>query len=264
MLALPSLLWSEIRRLLAYRWSYRFDTLGEMALWLVAFPAMMAIFAGVSDRFDTRQQLASLIGFLVWDLCMSVLSGTTREIAHEAEEGTLESLFLSPLPPIQVIFLRVLAAFLVQGMHTLVLGMSLVYILNLPILWSNLAPALLLFTVAGVFGLSLALGGLAIVYKQIANVIGAVTLLMVLATGALIPLDRLGALFRLLRLLVPTTWGIHALRAALLEGVTWQVLWQNGTWVGLGTQALLLLGLGAAIFHWGYQRARSLGILGSY
>ena len=261
---LSHLFWVECRRHWLHVWSYRLDFLGELVLWLVAFPLMMVIFAGVAGGYGQVAQWASLIGFLVWDLNMGVLAAITREVAQQAREGTLEPLFLSPLPPLLLFSLRLLAAFVIQGIRTLLLGLLLVLILQLPLTLSAPALPVLLLTLFGTYGVGLLLGGIALVYKEIASVIGIITLLAVLATGALVPLDGLGPSFILLKVFVPTTWGIDALRNVLIGGASWSALWQDGTWLGLATQAVVFPLLGAILFQRGVTKAQQQGALGTY
>jgi ABC-2 type transport system permease protein len=258
-------LWGvECRRHWQQVWSYRLDFLGGMALWLVTFPLMMIIFAGVAGGYPQTAQWASLIGFLVWDLNMGVLAAVTREVAQEAREGTLEPLFLSPVPPLLLFSLRLLAAFVIQAVRTLLLGLLLMVILQLPLTMSGPAFPVLLLTLVGTYGIGLLLGGIALVYKQIASLIGVITLLAVLATGALVPLDGLGTPFLLLKFFVPTAWGIDALRVVLIGGASWWALWQDGTWLGLTIQAIVFTLLGATVFQRGVEQARVQGTLGAY
>jgi len=245
-------------------WAYRYDTLGEMALWLVAFPVMMAIFNDVSDDYGPEKRLASLIGFLVWDLCMGVLTEMTQEISRESREGTLESVLLSPWAPRTVFSLRYGSSFVVQGLRTLTLAIILLAVLRLPMSFGNPTPILLLLTVLGVAGVGLALSGLTIVYKNLESIVGIIALLAVLFTGALVPLNNLGAVYEILKILVPTTWGIDAMRETIINGASLSSLLNDGTIAGLSLQAAVFLALGFIVFNWGFHRAQAQGSLGSY
>lgn len=255
---------AELRRYLKRLWSYRFDTLSELVLWLVAFPLLMVIFASVAPTFNEEAELASLIGFLVWNLCLGVLSATTEEVATEAGEGTLEAVVLSPVPPVVLFMLRLAAAFTVQGIQTLVLGVLLALLLQVPVVVASPVPVLLGLTVLGTLGASLALGGIALVHKQVASIVSVISLLALLTTGALVPLNELERLFLFLKWFVPTAWGIDALRAVTLRGATWATLWADWTWIGLTLQSLILVGMGIVVFHWGFRRAQHRGTLGTY
>jgi ABC-2 type transport system permease protein len=233
-------------------------------LWLVAFPFMMLTFDSVAGGYAPDQRLASLIGFLVWELCSGVLVATTDSVTEEAQQGTLESVMLTPVAPLVTFSLRITAVFTRQAVETAILGLALVLILNLPFTWSGPALLVMGMTIVSVAGVGLALGGLAMIYKSIDSVVGVVTLLAVLFTGVLVPLNDLGIVFELLKYLVPMTWGIDALRAALVSGVGWPALWFDGTLWGLSMQAFVFLALGAAVFLWSVRRAQMQGSLGTY
>ncbi|MEW5985021.1 MAG: ABC transporter permease [Chloroflexota bacterium] len=255
---------TEMRRDLRMWWSYRLDTLGWIALWAIGFPLTMLIFDSVTGGYGPEHQLASWIGFLVWDLCMGALATATQEVAREAREGTLESVILSPFSPVLMFWLRIVALFVRQALQTLLLGIILALVLRLPVRIASPVPMLLALTVLSISGLSLALGGLTLVYKHIDSLVGIITLLSVLFTGALVPLNSLGPVFQLLKYLLPTTWGIDALRGNILHGSTWSSLAADGTLLGLGVQAAVFLLLGAFIFKWGFSRAQLQGSLGAY
>jgi hypothetical protein len=87
----------------------------------------------------------------------------------------------------------------------------------------------------------------------------ALWVLVVLFSGALVPLNALGSWFTTLKLLVPLTWGIDLLRAALLGGVV-----NSGALGGLAIQSGLFVCMGAAGFQYGLWRARGRGELGGY
>ena len=239
--------------------------MGWWAMWLVMFPLILVLFDGVVDGYSTEARTASLVGFLVWDLfIMGVLATMTEEISREAKQGTLESVLLSPVSPTLLFSMRITATTFVRTLETLVLGLILIFVLRLPIIFTPTALALLVITMIAIHGLSLTLGGLTLIFKQLGNVIGLLALATLLLSGGLIPLNSLGTAYNILKWLLPTTWGIDALRRALIHGATWQGLWANGTWVGLSLQAGTLMLVGILIFGWGFRRAQLQGSLASY
>ena len=264
MLPVFSLFLAELRRDVRVWWSYRAQAFSSLALWLVAFPFMMATFDGVANGYSAERQLASLIGFLVWELCAGVLSATTESVTTEARQGTLESVVLAPVPPLLTFSLRLTAVFTRHAVETLVLGLGLALLLGLYVVPSALALLVALLTLLGVAGVGLALGGLALVYKSVDSVVAVVSLLAVLFTGALVPLNGLGVVFTLLKLLLPMTWGIDLLRQALIGGATWSHVWASGALPGLALQSAVFLALGIAFFRRGLRRAQEQGSLGSY
>lgn len=258
------LFWGELRRDVRAWWSYRLQAFSSLALWLVAFPFMIATFDGVANGYSAERQLASLIGFLVWELCASVLSATTESVTTEAQQGTLESVILAPVSPVLTFSLRLTAVMTRRAIETLLLGFALMLLLGLYMMPNGLSLFVALLTLLGVSGVGLGLGGLALVYKSVDSVVAVVSLLAVLFTGALVPLNSLGVGFTLLKLLLPMTWGIDLLRQTLISGAGWSQLWANGALPGLGLQSTVFLALGIVVFRWGLHRAQEQGSLGSY
>jgi len=241
-----SLLIAELRRNLWRQWAYRFDFIGDILVWLIAVPIMLIIFDDVAGgTFAQTNQLASVLGFLVWDLCMGTLNECVRHISRETQEGTLEQIFLSPIPPIWVITARIIAITLIRFIRIFIMGSLFIWLLDLNAFTLTPASILILFlTISSTVGLSLIFAGLTLAYKSIDSLIGIITLLAVLYTGALIPLNGIGATFQVLKFLVPTTWGIDTLRATLLHGQTLSTLFTNGDLIGLSLQAVALSILG--------------------
>ena len=260
----PALLLAEFRRTIRLRWSYRLNTVAWIALWVVAFPLLMVTLDSVSDGYGPGRQAASLIGFLMWDWCMAVLGAATGAVATEAREGTLENVVLAPFSPLLTFSLRVLTSALVSGSQTLILGTILALLLNVQFPVTGSALAVILLTLLGVGGIGLGLGGLALIYKSTESIVGLFSLLALVMTGALVPLEGLGAVFEILKVLVPTTWGIDALRNVAVGGVGWAGLWVNGTWVGLALQAVVFVVIGMVVFEMCLIRARRGGALGEY
>ena len=163
----PKLFLAELRRDVRHWWSYRLNALSSLGLWLVAFPFMMLTFDSVAAGYGPDQRLASLIGFLVWELCSGVLVATTDSVTEEAQQGTLESVMLTPVAPLVVFSLRITAVFVRQVVETTILGLALVLILNLPFTLNGSALLVLGLTIVSVAGVGLALGGLAMIYNLI-------------------------------------------------------------------------------------------------
>jgi ABC-2 type transport system permease protein len=263
-LLLPKLFLAELRRDIRHWWSYRLNTLSSMGLWLVAFPFMMLTFDSVAGGYGPEQRLASLIGFLVWELSAGVLVAATDSVTEEARQGTLESVFLTPVSPLVIFSLRMGSAFTRKAIETTALGLVLMLILNLPFVLNGPALFVTGMMIVSVAGLGLALGGLAMVNKAVDSVVSVVALLAVLFTGALVPINSLSIVFGAAKYLLPTTWGIDALRGILVKQLEWSELGQSGVVIGMSVQALLFLFLGIIVFSWSIRRAKIQGSLGAY
>ena len=263
-ISLPAMYLSDLHRSLKLWWSYRLEAVSSLLLWIIAFPLIILMFDSVAGGYGLDRRMASLIGFLVWNLFAGLLDSTTIAISDEAREGTLENVFVSSPAPLTIFLLRLAATFTRQLLETIVLGVVLTVLLRIPVAFNAQAFVVILLTVLAVGGVGLALGGLALIYKNVASIVNVVTLLALFFTGAILPLNDLGIAFAILKYLLPTTWGIDALRQILIHGDTWLPLWENGTLLGLGAQAAMFLAIGIVVFNWGFRRAKLQGSLGIY
>lgn len=260
----PRLFLSELRRYLRVYWSYRLDAVTWLLLWIFAFPLLMVTFDSVAGGYGLSGRQASLLGFLLWDWSMSVLQAGAGFVATESREGTLENVVLAPIPLAATTAFRILSSLLVMGGQTLLLGTVLAILMGIPLGISGTSILVVLLTLSGVGGLSLALGGLALRYKQIDSLVSIFTLLALVLTGALVPLNQLSGVYAILRVIMPTTLGIEALRATALNGANWSTFVADGTWLGLTIQTGLYIALGIVIFNRSFRHACRDGNLAAY
>jgi len=106
--------------------------------------------------------------------------------------------------------------------------------------------------------------GLALVFKRTEAMVSMVFSLMIFLTGALVGMEKLGILLKILRFTFPLTWGISLMRSTLTEGVTLLSLYQSGELIGLLLHSVLYLVVGLIIFAWGYRTSRLKGTLAHY
>ena len=256
---------SEMRREWLVWYSYRFNTISSLVMWGAIFPVLLLILQNVVNtaepgQFGVREQVASLIGFLVWHLCMRVLAEMPEMMAEEARTGTLESVVVSSqISLVQLLLLRVLARSTRSVLETILLGVVLAWLFDLPLAMSLTAVVVVTITLLGTWGVGLLLMGLALLHKAVGSVTSLVTNLAFLVSGAFVPINGLGWLFTFLKLFFPTTWGIDLLRQAMLDGFV-----AGASLLGLASQTVLLLGSGIFIFRWTLKLAKERGVLGSY
>lgn len=263
---LATIFLAELRRMAALWWSYRLSVASGLLLHTIVFPILMVTFQNLAARhgaaYGPSQQAASLIGYLVWHWCMRTFAAVPRMVEEEAGVGTLEILFLSPLSPLSIVGLRTAVLCLRYGLETAVLGLVLALLLHLPLVLSPTALPVLLLTLLGACGVGLAVAGLALVHKSVGSVVGVVSFLALLVSGALAPLDGLGTLFQALKYFFPLTWGI-----ALLRDLQSGLAVGPGFVIGLAGLALQTVGfllLGLAVFRWGNGRCRLRGTVNIY
>lgn len=262
-------LYSELRREWLLWQAYRVNAFSSLAMWGVIFPILLvtiqsvAINSGVN--FGPVQQAQSLIGFLVWKLCMGVLIAVPAMIEEEVQTGTLENVLLSTHLPFRTLFFcRILARSLRSLLETLLLALVLLLVFRLPLAFSPAAWLVAGMTLAGVWGVGYGVAGLALLYKSVSSVTALLASLSFLISGALVPLGSLGFLYLALKLLFPMTWGIEILREIILNEATLVELMRMDALPGLVLQTAVMLVSGLFIFEKALKKARHSGELGSY
>ncbi len=250
--------WAIICRHLIELKRYAFNTLSSLATVYLVFLLMFfgaQILAGGEAMFgDSLEGL--IVGFLVWTLSIIAYSELSWSLMREAQLGTLEQLYMSPAGFRWVIVCWAGGAFL----------MSLVF--SVPVLFLMMATTgrylrldilsllpLLLLTVSGVFGIGLAVAGLALVFKRIQAAFQILQFVFVAFLFA--PSEPVWAKA------LPLNWGteligrvmVHEVRLTDIPGTEIAVLLANAVgWFGAGFLLFSLL----------ERVARRRGLLGHY
>lgn len=201
---------------------------------------------------------ALVVSLIAWSLAFSLLSHTASNLAEEALAGLLEQLALTRPGLLGVVLVRALLSLLQIGLLVIPIVLAILLTsgaqLNFPPL--TLLP---LGTLAfGSLGLGLVLGGLALVYKRVGQLLG---LLQFLFLGLfLVRFEALAWPWNALGYLLPMTPSVAALRLLLgrSEAPGWDIL------LLAGINALAYLALGIGFFQRAIRRARQQGTLGTY
>lgn len=264
---------NEISKGLLSAWGERLQILIELPLFAVFF-LLIALILGRGQqiasghldwRFDPVQVSTLFVGFAAYTFWYLQTAKLFWRLLGEIQSGTLEQVYLSPLPAWLVAAAgRVLATVLET---TFVVGiMSAVIYVVVPFhlywRWQALIPIGLI--VAASVGYSLLEGGLTLIWKRVEMIHELALGLMVFLSGALLPLDRLPSWMAVIGRFTPISQGVVGLRTLLVGGST--SLPSNGdgslAWTLAISVGWLLLGIVA--FNLGGSAARRQGSLGRY
>ena len=258
----PLVLYNEVRKGLIITWNYRANSIMEL-LTLVFVFVFISYFAG-GGEIDSEMLPGSLLGFLVWYYAAFAISGMSGSLTDEASTGTLEQLYMSPVPTWLVFVGKVIATFLSGTALVAIVGVILWMILpvTLPLELAALLPFAL--TMVGLFGFGYAIGGLTLVYKQISSVRGLLTNVLLFLNGALLPVNHFPAWLETIAVFLPTTQGIIVLRKVVIDDMSLIAVWEDGSMLFLAVQSVLFLAAGWALFNVGERVAKQRGTLGQY
>jgi len=199
-----------------------------------------------------------IVGYLLWLFTLQAYSNFTNFITREAQWGTMEQLYMSATGFGWVLSARIFANFLVFNVYMTgsMLGLAMVTTgryLNLDVF--SLLP-LVILTIAGVYGFSFLMGGLALVFKHISNSLQILNFLFIGLIAA--PLDR----YPFLRFL-PLSQGTSMINEVMTKGASITDFPLTDLLFLVGN-SFFYLGLGLLGFKLLERTAQRRGLLGHY
>lgn len=263
---------NEVRKGLLFAWSERLQILIELPLF-AAFILLLGPLLGEGH------QIAA--GHLRWSLGSARISVVVMwfvpfiffymqvvklfwRLLGEIQAGTLEQVYLSPLPPWLVAAGRVVAA-LVETVFVAAATYGIVSVfVPLHIAWSAAAllPAVLI-VVTGI-GMSLIIAGATLVWKRIQLAMDGVLMLVMLTSAAALPLIAVPSWWADASRFFPLTAGVASLYRVLFLHRDVMSPWGMGGLVWLLVTAAAYLAVGILAFHVGERAARRRGTLSRY
>lgn len=257
-----NVLGAELYRMLRLTRSYWLEYAADFILYFAGFLLLMAVFSASAETFSSQGVLSSLIGYVVWKICASTFLSVARIADEEARTGTLEQMFLTSQSPFHLFLARSFSIFINQALRGMLLGLVLGAALGVLVAPTWLSILIFILTFVSALGLGLAMAGLVLINKRVGGFLTLIWQMLVFFSGALAPMPD-GPLTWISRLL-PLSWGVSALRSALITGSSITDLWQTGLLPGLLLNTLVYIAVGTALFVWGERQARFLGVLGHY
>lgn len=236
---------------------YPIDTIGSFAGVYLFF---VLIFYG--GKAVAGPQLDDSLGGLIVGYFLATMGITAYQeladtVTDEAQWGTLEQLYMSPLGFGAVMFAESVVHILVSFFWGAVILVLMVLTTGRTLAFDLLTVGpLVTLGVLSALGFGFIFAGAAVLYKRISNVFSAMTFVLLAFTAA--PVGQYPSLK-----LLPLAQGSYLLRRAMNGGVR---LWEMPPVelaILAGVAAAYLL-LGYAIFALATRRAREKGVLGHY
>ncbi len=260
--ALRIMLGNEVAKGLINLWRDRVALLLEMISFGLFF--LVITFAQGKGSFQHVAIAPLLLGFVGYLFFHMQTNRLFWGLLGEIQSGTLEQMYLSPLPS-WVLLLGLAVASIVEALITAVLMYLLIHLIvpvAIPLRLSALLPLILL--IVGSVGYSLMVGGLTLRFKRLEILKELLQGLVFLFGGVFVPLSHMPQWLATVARFLPITPGIAGLQQTLLAGSPPGALASDGTIFWLIGNALAYLGLGIIIFRWCEHMAKRLGTLGHY
>ena len=254
---------NEVYKSLLHAWAARKGMAAEMPLFIF-FYFIMNMYMG---RGEIRQELLAptLIGLTAIMFFHQQVNRVFWGVLGEIQTGTLEQLYLSPLPASVLVLGRQVATTLESIVIALLLYLAAAVIAGVTFPFAPEALVPLAAIIVGSAGFSLIVAGLTLLFKRIEMLVELLFGMAFIVGGVFLPLDQLPDWMAVIgRLLFPITQGIEVMREILLEGHslgTLQVNWGLG-WLLI--QPIAFLVAGTLFFRASERIAKRKGTLARY
>jgi len=253
---------NETYKRLLIIWDYRFNVLMQLVVISLIFVGACFFIGG--GQLNPEAIAPLLLGFIVWFYARIVVVAIGADLLGEAQAGTLEQMYMSPIPAELLLLGRMCAILLTSTiMVFLTTGMlALVLHIQLSLHWEGI-PVLFL-TLIGLSGFTLILAGAALVFKQVDALADLIQNAMLFLTGALLPIDHFPSWLATIAHTLPITQGIIVLRNVELNNQSLMAAWMNGSIPWLALHSAVYLSIGWLVFKWCERIAKRRGTLGQY
>lgn len=260
---------NEVHKGLVHGWAERRQILMELGMFVPLFLLFAGLFgrgeAIVEGRFEWRLAPEPttwlFVGFASFMFFYLQAQKMFWRLLGEVQTGTLEQVYLSPLPSWLVAAAgRVVASILETLVVVAVLYASVRALVSIDLHWhphALLAAAALVL--AGV-GYALAIGGLALRWKRTEVVNDGLHVIVLFAGGAMVPLAELPTWLAVVGRMLPITHPLAALRTTLIDGHALPLTGDGGL-LWLAASAAGWMVMGATAFQLGDTAARRDGTL---
>lgn len=246
--------WVQLRR-------YPTEMLSELIVIVLVFYGLFLGASYMAGRAVLGGRLSDIIvGYALWTLSMMSVGTMGWTIANEAQNGTLEQVFLSPYGAAVILLLRNAASVVISLLFTVLTLFSVMTITGHYLMISplDIVPGLLMITSAT--GLGFLVASVTILMKrsqQLLNLLQFVLLFLIMS-----PTATLTGPWRWLAIVAPFSPIVALLRSMMTKG---GALIGTGNWLLWSiVNAVLWLLAGLLVFRLAQNKARRRGNLSHY
>ncbi len=264
---------NEIRKGFRFAWAERLQILIELPMF-AAFALLLGPLLGQGNRLaagqvtwtlDSRTTSILVMWFVPFMFFYLQVVKLFWRLLGEIQAGTIEQVFLSPLPSWLVVAIgRVAAAFLeTVFVAAATYGIVSIFV-PLQIGWNATALLPLLLGMLGAIGVSLMIAGATLVWKRIQLVNDALLMVVMLFSASALPLITVPRWWADASHFFPLTDVIGGLYRALFTDQPVLVAWGIGGVLPMLAVSLGYLAAGVLAFILGERTAKRRGTLGRY
>lgn len=255
-----NLFWAELRRSWIQFIRYPADAIAGILIITLVFYGLFSsarYIAGSTIQLGDRLD-AVVVGYVLWTLLIFIMNDIAIGLQSEAQTGTLEQLFLSPFGASRVFLMRAIASLSLRLALTLTVLLIILAITGVRLNFSFSVLLPLSSILLGAYGLSFALGALALLLKRVQQVLGIFQFALLFLIAA--PTDTGAGPLTLLSRILPMTTGAGVLREVMAEG---KALNWNELAIAFINGAVYLV-VGVLLFWQAERQAKQRGLLSGY
>ena len=248
---------ASLRKTLVLLVRYPVNTISQFGTIAILF--VFLFYGGQAVAPSTLNDSLSglIVGYLLWTLSLTAYSGLSWSITREAQWGTLEQLFMSPLGFGRVMAIKTVVNLLESALWGMVMLTIMLLVTGQDLALDPLTVIpIVVLTIAPAVGIGFVFGGLAIRFKRVENVFQLMQFVFVGLIAA--PIGS----YPLLKWL-PLTKGSQLLTRAMGDGVSIMAMPVDDFGVLLVTAVGYLL-VGYVVLQYCQRWARQEGVMGHY
>ncbi len=253
---------NEVHKGLLITWGYKFNTLTMLV-------RLSFFFLGVNlvmgrGHLDAQALAPTLLGFIIWFYAAIGITSMSLNLTEEAQNGTLEQVYMTTVNTGVIAIGRSLAALVVASCMVLLIAtaLTLIFGISIPLRWEALPVFALIML--GLFGLGFMIGGATLVFKQVHQLANFAENILLWLSGTLLPVALFPGWLETFSKFLPATQGIIVLRKVVLEGSSLSTTWANGGLPLLIANSAAYFVFGWIVFKWSERISKGRGIMGQY
>jgi ABC-2 type transport system permease protein len=253
---------SETRKEIFLLATYKAEILFGLVATAISFLGISYV---IGDGKPSPERMAStLVGYLIWYYVTLITENMGESLIAESKTGTLEQMFISPIPIGFILIGRILANLLTTSLQLLLVGSVITVAFKLPLQGRIDAIPVGIIALLGLFGFGFMLGGIALIFKQVGTLTRVITSILIFLNGALVPIDQFPVWLLTIARILPSTVGISVMRSILLDNLTLSEVWNNGSLPLLIIHSAVYLITGWLVLQWCIRVVKRQGTVGQY
>lgn len=249
---------ANFRRELILLKRYLPNTISEIITFFSIFLVMFFGIKVVGDptMMETNVQY-TIVSYVFWFLSMAAMQGIGWSIMSEAQLGTLEQLYMSPMGAWRILLARIIST---TSQQLIILVILLYLSMSVTGTWLNIDVVsilpVLVFTIISMFGISFMIAGMAIIIKQINAFLQVLQFILMGLTFISLSISPLLAL-------LPVVKGVDMVKEIMIANRSiLEFQWTD--FASLIANAIIYLVLGILVFKRCERIAMTKGVLGQY